>query len=219
MRLITFTILTLGLFFNSAHSQAQSKISWFFTPEVSLMLHGDHAGNAVGFQTGISILKSHLQVGFFYYGRSGPINGQTYPVVLPSGQTYLGQEVVSVRADHGAFGLTVAPQISLMNGWALDFPMNIGQMGAGFYLFGEDRLTPDGRRVSTWENELMDGRDAGFSLLLEGGARLKAPLGKDTGIKAIAGIHYAYAPNWDTFVGGSDFYNLPRISLGIQFGG
>ncbi|MEM9984545.1 MAG: hypothetical protein AAF804_05555 [Bacteroidota bacterium] len=219
MRLIIFIILTLSLCFNPIHSRAQSSATWFFTPEFSLMLHGDHAGNTVGFQAGVSLLKNHLQVGFFYYGRSGPINGQTYEIALPDGQTYRGKEVVPVRADQGSFGLMLAPQITFQNGWALDFPLNVGQLGAGFYLFGDDRITPDGRRVSAWENELMDGRDAGFSLLFEGGVRLKAPLGKDTGIKAVAGIHHAYAPTWETFVGGTDFYNVPRISLGIQFGG
>lgn len=194
------------------------QVGWFFTPEYSLMLHGDHVGHTVGFQAGVSLLKDHLELGLFYYGRSGPINAQTYHFDLPAGQTYLGQNTIPVRADHGAFGLMVAPQVSLGKGWALDLPLFAGQMGAGFYLFGENRLTPDGARVSVWENTLMEGRDAGFSLLFEGGVRLKAPLGPNTGMKAVLGLHYAYAPSWDTYVGGTDFYNLPRVSLGVQFG-
>jgi hypothetical protein len=215
---IISSIAFLVCFSFNISASAQQKVAWFFTPEFSLMLHGDHLGKTVGFQTGVSLLQRRLQAGLFYYGRSGPINSQTYTVDLPEGQSYLGQPSVLVRADHGAFGLILAPQFPLRNGWTLDIPLNLGQMGAGFYLFGENRLTPDGARVSTWENKLMDSRDAGFSLLFEGGVRIKAPLGKDSGMQAVAGIHYAYAPGWDTFVGGTDFYNLPRVSLGIQFG-
>jgi len=217
MRWITYIILTLIFSLSSLQAQERSpKVGWFLTPEYSLMVHGDHLGHTVGFHTGINILKNHLQIGFFFYGRSGPINGQTYDVNLSEGQTYLGQSTVQVRADHGAFGLMLAPNYTFKNGWEIDVPINIGQMGAGFYLFGDDRLTPDGERVSVWENRLMDNRDAGFSLMFEGGVRLKAPLSE--GIKGVLGVHYAYAPTWDTFVGGTDFYNVPRVSLGIQFG-
>lgn len=45
-------------------------------------------------------------------------------------------------------------------------------MGADFYLFGDNRITPDGRRVSEWENDLMGDNDAEFSLMYEGGVRL-----------------------------------------------
>ena len=216
MRVIPYLIAFCLLALASQTLQAQSKAGWFFTPEYSLMLHDDHLGRAVGFQAGVSLFREHLQVGFFYYGRSGPINGQTYEIALLEGQTYRGQSTVPVRADHGAFGLMLAPQLPLGKGWVLDLPLYAGQMGAGFYLFGDDRLTPDGARVSTWENTLMDGRDAAFSWLFEGGLRVKAPLTDH--IKAVAGVHYALTPGWDTFVAGSGFYNLPRISLGIQFG-
>ena len=181
------------------------------------MIHGDHLGNAVGFQTGISILNDHLQIGIFGYGRSGPINPQEYQVILPAGETYKGQSEVNVRADHGAFGLMIAPQFQLGEQWKVDIPIYIGQMGAGFYLFGDNRITPDGRRVSEWENELMGGVDAGFSMHYEAGVRLKRSVGQHTDL--MLGLHYALAPGWETFVGGTGFYNLPRVSVGIGFGG
>lgn len=195
------------------HSPA---VGWFFAPEYSAMLHGDHLGHAPGFQAGIRVLQSRLHIGFFYYGRSGPINGQTFPLPLAAGQTYKGQTELLVRADQGVFGLLVAPQFGLGENWTLDIPLMVGQMGAGYYLFGDNRNTPDGRRVSVWENELMNGVDAGFSLHVEGGVRIKRRIAESA--EVYMGLHYAVAPGWETFVGGTDFYNVPRISLGVVFG-
>lgn len=200
----------------SAQSSSAPKVGWYVSPEYSTLLHQDHIGHAVGFQTGVRILKNRLQVGFFYYGRSGPINGQTFSLDLPDGETYKGQSTIQLRADQAAFGLHLAPQFKLGENWNLDIPIMIGQMGAGFYLFGDDRNTPDGRRVSVWENELMEGVDAGFSLHLEGGVRFKRQIQEHA--RLMLGLHYAYAPSWETFVGGTTFYNVPRISLGVEFG-
>lgn len=181
------------------------------------MLHGDHLGNTVGFQAGITLLDDHLKIGLFGYGRSGPINPQEYTLVLPAGETYKGQSELQVRADQGAFGIMIAPQFSLSESWSIDIPLQFGQMGAGFYLFGENRNTPDGRRVSEWENELMGENDAGFSLMYEGGVRLHYAFADH--MKLLLGVHYTIAPGWESFVGGTDFYNLPRVSVGIEFGG
>ncbi len=49
----------------------------------------------------------------------------------------------------------------------------VGYGGFGFYLHGDDRKTPDGRRVSEWEDELLDGRDADANnLVLDVGMRV-----------------------------------------------
>ncbi|MEO1450586.1 MAG: hypothetical protein AAFV07_13740 [Bacteroidota bacterium] len=213
--ILSFSLIITGSLF-AQEGQKTRKVGWFLNPEYSALLHRDHVGNAVGLQTGIRILQNRLHVGIFAYGRSGPINGQTFPLTLPDGQTYKGKSSLEVRADQGAFGILLAPQFSISDQWSMDIPVLAGQMGAGFYLFGEDRNTPDGRRVSEWENELMGGTDAGFSLHFEGGVRFKYALHAHA--KMTLGLHYAYAPQWETFVGGAGFYNVPRISLGVEFG-
>lgn len=217
MKSFILFISICSLYFTTTAQTESRNIRWFVNPEFSLMIHGDHLGNTVGFQTGISVLNDHLQIGFFGYGRSGPINPQEYQVLLPAGETYKGQSEVSVRADHGVFGLMIAPQFQLGEDWKVDIPLYVGQMGAGYYLFGDNRITPDGRRVSEWENELMGGVDAGFSLHYEAGIRLKRSVGAHADL--MLGLHYALAPGWETFVGGTGFYNLPRVSVGVGFGG
>jgi hypothetical protein len=214
-----FALLSLLLLPLAAQPGSSPAVRWYLAPEGSLMLHGDHAGRALGFQTGVSVLRARLQIGFFYYGRSGPINPHTETLALPVGQTYKGQQTLSLRADHGAFGLMLAPQFPLAQGrLILDIPLAFGQMGAGFYLTGENRDTPDGRRVSAWENELMDGQDAAFGYVAEGGLRVRARLGAGSRTSAGLGIHYARTLGWSTAVGGTDYYHLPRISMFMQFG-
>lgn len=214
--------LFLYLLLTSFSLQAQEnspKVRWFFCPEMSVMVHSNHLGLAPGFTAGASILQERLHVGFFFYGRSGPINGHTERLDLAAGQEYKGQSSINVRADHGAFGIKVAPQFPLMKGkMTLDVPVLFGQMGAGFYLFGENRKTPDGRRVSEWENELMNNSDAGFALMVEGGLRLRFRISDKDRIEAGLGLHYTQALGWETLLGGTDYYNVPRISIFLNFG-
>ncbi len=183
------------------------------------MVHSDHLGRTLGFQVGAKVARERLMLAFFYYGRSGPINPHTQTVAFPEGVTYKGQSGIDVRADHAAFGVMVAPQFPLAGGrLTLDIPVSFGQIGAGFYLTGEDRDTPDGRTVSAWENDLFNQADASFGYLLEGGLRLRTTLSPASGIEAGIGVHYSRVLGWDTYVGGTDYYNLPRISLFLLFG-
>ncbi|MFK7922814.1 MAG: hypothetical protein AB8H47_12695, partial [Bacteroidia bacterium] len=182
------------------------------------ILPGDHLGRTMGFQTGFIFANGHLKTGFFYYGRSGPINPQTYELILPSGTEYNGKSSLNLGADHGAFGLFVSPVVSLGSDWQLEVPIKFGQMGAGFYLVGEDRVTPDGRRVSEWEDDLMGASDAGFGWLLEGGVRLSRALPTEANIRVGAGIHYSQTIGYDSFLGGTDFYKRPRVALFVEFG-
>ena len=215
------SLLILISYFASPKAQAQTttKVGWYFSGSYSPMFHSDHIGHALGGEAGISLFKRKLQVGIIYYGRSGPINSQEYTYELPEGTEYKGQQAISLRADHGAFGLSITPVIPLaQNKLTLEIPLVFGQVGAGFYLTGDDRNTPDGRRVSEWENELLDNMDAGFGLLVEGGIRVATPIAKSGGIVAGVGLHYSQAQGWETTVGGTDFLNIPRASIFIRFG-
>ncbi len=195
------------------------KVGWYFSAGYSAMFHSDHIGNAVSAEAGIAVLKRKLQIGIIYYGRSGPINPQEYVYQLPEGTEYKGQSELTLRADHGAFGIALTPRFPVAKGkLSLEFPFVFGQIGAGFYLLGDDRNTPDGRRVSEWENELMNNADAGFGLLVEGGVRVATPIAKSGGIEAGFGLHYTMTPGWETTVGGTNFYNIPRASIFLRFG-
>jgi len=197
-----------------------SKIGWYVTGEYSTMFLDNHVGNAVGFSAGITLFKEHLKIGFFNYGRSGPINSKTFPTALPEGVSYKGRSSVNVRADHGAFGLMIAPSFNIPNSkLQVDIPIYVGSIGAGFYLAGDDRVTPDSRRVSEWENELFEGEDANFAGMTEIGVRLLIP-SKLNRLKYGVGLHYTTTQDWSAYADPSgDFYNNKfRASFFIQFG-
>lgn len=218
------SILT-ALFFLLPFLQAQNattpsaKVGWNFSAEGGAILHGDHLGKTVGFRAGVSLLKRRLAINFFYYGRSGPINAKNFRLELEEGVRYKGQTALNLRADHAAYGLEVAPQFPLgKSNITLDVPLAFGQLGAGFYLTGEDRNTPDGRRVSEWEDELMGDADAGFGYVLEGGLRARWALPKANGIALGLGAYYTHTIGYFSFLGGNDFFKAPRLSFFVQFG-
>lgn len=194
------TIIAAVLFAFSTHAQDNSskKTGWFINPEMGAFFHPDHTAYTLGGTIGLKFFNDHLKVGWQFMGRPGPINSQTYTVAPLNGQTYKGQSTITLRADHGAAGVYLAPVFHL-NKMRLELPLSVGQMGAGFYLTGDDRLTPDGDRVSVWEDRLMDGQDAGFSMWYEVGARAYFPL-KNEHLSLGLGVHYSLAPDWETYV-------------------
>ncbi|MCI4667757.1 MAG: hypothetical protein MRZ79_06315 [Bacteroidia bacterium] len=198
-------------------SLGQNNVGWFFTPEFSLMAMDQHLGRAVGFQGGVSLAQRRLNVGIFYYGRSGPINPHEVSFTLPGNQTYKGKGTIDFRADHGAFGVMISPQVELGN-VKLDVPLLFGQFGAGFYLTGDDRITPDGRRVSDWEDDLLGNADAGFGFILEGGIRARTAINKNKGIEAGIGVHYTHTIGYESTLGGTAYYRVPRFSIFFLLG-
>ncbi len=216
------SIILLLLMFacTPAKSQHSGKVGWYITGEYSPMFLDNHIGNAVGFSVGVTLLREHLKIGFFNYGRSGPINPQVFRTALPEGISYKGSTSLDLRADHGAFGLMIAPSFVLPNSRIeIDIPVYIGSFGAGFYLAGDDRITPDNRRVSEWEDELFEGQDANFAGMVELGLRILIP-SKMNPLKYGLGLHYTTTQDWTAFADPSgDFYNNKfRASFFIQFG-
>jgi hypothetical protein len=197
-----------------------SKVGWYIAPEMSAMFLDSHVGKALGFQMGLQFFKDRLKVGYFIYARSGPINNETFTTDLQEGVTYKGKSQLQLRADHGAFGLMIAPSFKLPNSKIeIDVPIMIGSVAAGFYLADDDRKTPDGRRVSEWENELFDEQDASFGGLTEFGVRAFFPT-KNPSVKIGIGIQYTLVSDLKTYYDpNGDFYNNKfRTSLLIQFG-
>ncbi len=216
--LVAFAFINLHAF--SQETVRKPGVGWFITPEYSVMFLDNHVGNAVGVSFGVKLLKDHLKVGFYNYCRSGPINAKTFPTQLPEGVRYKGKEVIDLRADHGAFGLMVAPSFYLpKTNIEIDIPIYFGSIGAGFYLAGDDRKTPDNRRVSEWENELFNGEDAAFASMLEVGLRAFIPTGVD-GLCWGLGLHYTTVQDWSTYADPSgDFFNNKfRASVFVDLG-
>lgn len=195
-----------------------NNIGWFITPEISAMFLDDHVGNAVGASFGIKVWKDRLKIGINAYGRSGPINPKTFTLEAYNGQTYKGSSTLRLRADYGTLGLMIAPTFNIKK-VQIDVPISYGMAGGGFYLVGEDRKTPDGARVSEWENKLMNGEDAAQGSWLEFGVRGFFPT-KIKGIQFGAGVHYSMVQGWKTYYDPSgEFYNNKfRASMFINFG-
>ncbi|MEZ4827598.1 MAG: hypothetical protein R3C61_15145 [Bacteroidia bacterium] len=212
-------IISTTILFSSILAFSQKEESsgpgWFFSAEAGAMFHPDDIGRTVGWTGGVMLFQNHLKLGFNYFSRSGPINPQTFPLVLPAEAEYKGQTTLQLRSDHGAFGVMVAPVFSF-GGVKLEIPVSAGFMGAGYFLTGENRITPDGRRVSEWEDELMGDNDAGFGTMIEGGVKILFPL-KNVPISLGSGIYYTLNPGWQSYVGGSTYYNVPRLAFSVQF--
>ncbi|MEN0049041.1 MAG: hypothetical protein AAF806_18395 [Bacteroidota bacterium] len=224
MKKYQFFLILFYCAFYLQHTSAQSneKLGFYFIPEYSAMLLENHIGNAVGFNVGVSSKNRKWHIGLRYYGRSGPINEHIeYPLELQNGQEYKGKSVVNLGADHGYLGLEGAYNLFLNNGKIqLRFPVSVGQLGAGFYLKGEDRITPDGRRVSEWEDDIQEGEDAGFGISTELGASIYfQPVESLPQLKLGTAIHFANTFGYRSFLGGDDYYNNKvRLSLGLNLG-
>ncbi|HKK74570.1 MAG TPA: hypothetical protein VJ953_05840 [Saprospiraceae bacterium] len=219
--IIFLAFISVSGFSQDALHTMDRSIGFYFQPEYSAMFLNKHVGNAVGFGLGISSKNRKWDVGIRYYGRSGPINlHDDYLLELPEGETYKGSSTITLGADHGYLGLEVAYTIRLKNERiAIRIPVSFGQLGAGFYLRGEDRYTPDGARTSVWEDRLQGGTDAGFGLCSEFGAQLLYQVsGKNEHIHVMLGATYLNTYGYESFLGGTDFYNNKiRASTGFRF--
>lgn len=218
---ILLAIISTNVFSQETSDAADQSLGFYFQPEYSAMFLNNHVGNAVGFGLGISSKNRKWDFGIRYYGRSGPINlNNDYELVLPAGETYKGQSTVTLGADHGYLGLEAAYNIKLKNERvAIRIPVSFGQFGAGFYLRGDDRYTPDGERTSVWEDKLQGGEDAGFGFCSEFGGQLIYQLSaKNEHIHLMLGATYMNTYGYESFLGGKDFYNNKvRASLGFRF--
>jgi hypothetical protein len=216
---LTLTVALSAVFTTNAQDVPKSnQIGWFITPEVGVMFLEDHVGNSVGASFGMKLWKNRLKIGINAYGRSGPINPKTFTVEAYNGQIYKGSSTLTLRADYGTIGLMIAPTFKVKN-VEIDVPVSYGMGGGGFYLVGDDRNTPDGVRVSEWENKLMNGEDAASGSWMEFGVRGFFP-SKINGIQVGAGVHYSIVQGWKTYYDPSgEFYNNKlRASLFVNFG-
>ena len=211
-------VLSVVISIKAQDVSRSNKTGWFITPEIGAMFLEDHIGNSVGASFGMKLWQNRLKIGVNAYGRSGPINPKTFKVEAYNGQIYKGSSTLTLRADYGTIGLMIAPTFKVKN-IEIDVPISYGMGGGGFYLVGDDRNTPDGARVSEWENKLMNGEDAASGSWLEFGVRGFFPT-KIEGIQVGAGVHYSMVQGWKTYYDPSgEFYsNKFRASLFVNFG-
>jgi hypothetical protein len=175
-----------------------------------------HLSHGPAFAAGISLLNRHLKIGLLASTRPGPINGETFPTRPANGQTYKGQSSIPLRSDGGFVGLLVAPSFDIPGAEAINIevPIALGQAAYGFYLAGEDRKTPDGRRVSAWENELFDGRDAAPTFGVEAGVKVGVRVPGARWMKPYVAGRYVVNLGYDAYV--TNNYNGPSAALGLE---
>jgi hypothetical protein len=220
LSIILLVFIGTNAFSQDSNESTDQSIGFYFQPEYSAMFLNDHVGNAVGFGLGITTKNEKWDFGIRYYGRSGPINPKEYELVLPAGETYKGKSSIMLGHDHGFLGLEAAYNLRLKNDrLMIRIPVSFGQFGAGFYLKGDDRYTPDGERTSVWEDKLQGGEDAGFGFCSEFGAQFIYQLSaKNEHIHIMMGATYLNTYGYESFLGGKDFYNKKvRASVGFRF--
>lgn len=222
MRLYKIILVVFITFYTTNAFSQENGLGFYFQPEYSAMFLSDHIGNAVGVGIGMTTKNKKWDIGIRSYGRSGPINTrQLYDLVLPEGTTYKGKSIIKVANDHAFLGFEVAYNLKLKSDrLMIRFPVSFGQFGAGFYLLGDDRDTPDGRRVNEWEDELQGGNDAGFALLSEFGSQVIYQIIPDNRhLNLFFGITHTTTYGYSSFLGDEDFYNNKiRGSVGIRVG-
>ncbi len=177
---------------------------------------GNHLSHGPEVRAGVLLFGGWLKAGVGFMSRPGPLNPQEFTLDT-SESPYDGKDTLQLRSDGATFGLVVAPTIPINDALSLEIPLLIGQAGYGFYLQPEDRDTPDDRRVSAWENEMMDGRDAGFALGIDVGARLKVTIPGAEWVKPMVGVHYLATPGYDAFLASdySGFSGVAGVELSV----
>ena len=174
----------------------------------------DHLSHGPEFQVGVRLFDGYLKLGIAGFNRPGPLNPKRFKVESATGQAYKGSSTLDLKSDGGVVGILIGTTIPVLDWLALDIPVTVGQAGFGFYLAGEDRETPDGRRVSDWENELQDGRDSGFAIAFDLGMRAMFSSESMPWLRPYIGAHYTLTPGYDSFAT-SDFGGF-SIASGVE---
>ncbi len=215
LALISLLLMTLPA---QASEERPSSVGYFVGLDWRAMGLAGHFSHGPGFQGGVTVLGGRLKLGVAGFARPGPINPATFTVQAAGGRTYNGSSTLSLRSDGGFFGLMVAPVLPVpgVEWLSAELPITLGQGGFGFYLHGDDRRTPDGRRVSAWEDELLDGRDSSFGLGLDAGLRLVLRPSASAFVRPYAGVHYSTVLGYDTYVRSS--YSGFSAVVGAQLG-
>jgi hypothetical protein len=157
------------------------------------------------------LLHDRLRVGLAGTSRPGPINPATFPLDLDT--PYKGQDTLQLRSDGGTTGLLIEAGLPLAQAkLRVSAPLMLGYGGYGFYLVGEDRETPDGRKPSAWEDELLAGADSAFGIVLDGG--LQVAFGADRLVRPTVAARYHAVLGYEATY--ADRYAGPSVEVGIE---
>jgi len=171
----------------------------------------DHPSHGPDFQAGVR-LWDHLKIGLGGFARPGPINPRTFQV--EPADPYRGQTTLDLRSDGAVVGLLLAPAFRVGR-LEIELPVILGYGAFGFYLVGEDRETPDGERVSVWEDRLLGGADSGGGFALDFGVRLGLHT-RARFVRPFLGLHYTTILGYDATL--ADRYDGFSGVLGVHFG-
>lgn len=189
----------------TAHAEGFVGVSWRGYAMAEHLSHGP------AFTAGASLLDERLRLGVAATTRPGALNPATFALDV-SGEPYNGQDTLQLRSDGGTLGLMVAPGAAVLGGRAhLSAPLMIGYGGYGFFLVGDDRQTPDGRKPSAWEDALLDGQDSAFGVVVDGGVQLALGAGP---VRPTASLHYHAVLGYDATYTGR--YAGPAVALGVE---
>jgi hypothetical protein len=193
-------------------------VGGFVDLEWRVMGLADHVSHGPAFAAGITFFDGALRVGVGAGARPGPMNPATFEVAVPDGGSYRGQSSLALRSDGAWVGLHVAAafEVPLIPWLAIAVPVTVGYGGFGFYLTGGDRETPDGARVSEWENRLFGGRDSFLGVVIDAGVRFALVIPELPWMRPYLGVHYTIVPDFDTFVRRG--YEGFSASLGVELG-
>jgi hypothetical protein len=175
----------------------------------------DHVSHGPAFSAGVNLLGGHLRIGLAGFGRPGPWNPAEFQVKLADGVTYKDKDTLTLRSDGGMLGLYTSGSIRLQKlPVSLELPITLGFGGFGFYLQGEDRITPDGDRVSVWEDRLFNDTDSYIGPMLESGLRVTLT---EQSARPYVGVQYTLMPGFETMV--REGYSGLSVALGVALGG
>ncbi len=199
-----------------AVNDRKSSVGLFVASEWRALGLASHLSHGPAFSAGVSLLGRHLKIGLVAVTRPGALNGETFPTDAVAGKTYRGKQRFDLRSDGGFVGLLVAPSFDLPFAPAvsIDLPFAVGQGAYGFYLPAKDRVTPDGRRVSEWENELFGGKDSSPAIGVEAGLKVGVKLPFAPFLSPYGALRYTWSIGFDTLVRQS--YDGPSAALGLE---
>lgn len=193
-------------------------VGGFVNLEWRVMGLAEHVSHGPAFAAGVTLLNGMLRFGIGALGRPGPLNPATFNAKLPAGSSYKGKTELSLKSDGAMVGghLGLSFRLPLAEQLAIQLPLTVGYGGFGFYLHGEDRETPDGRRVSEWEDELFDGKDSFLGVVVDGGLRVGYQPEETPWLRPYAGVGLTIVPGFETTVR-DNYWGVSGV-LGIELG-
>jgi hypothetical protein len=193
-------------------------VGGFVDIEWRVMGLAEHASHGPAFAAGVTFLNGILRLGIGGLGRPGPINPATFDVALPEGTTYKGKRELSLKSDGAMVGghVGLSFRMPFAEELAIMLPVTIGYGGFGFYLHGDDRDTPDGRRVSEWEDELFEGKDSFLGVVVDTGLRFGYQPADTPWFRPYVGAQFTIVPGFETMVR-DDYWGFSGV-LGIELG-